>query len=254
MSVFFHRAAPKSQRRPPWQEEQTLELLGQMVKTKIRVNRRARRVILRVDPIEGALNITSPSKRAIPEAIAFARSSAAWICKELATGASANPFQNDGTFPLLGREIRISNDASARRRTKLDGETLHVGGTEEHINRRVVEWLKKEARSNIVTLVDQYTSTLEKDYGRITVRDTKSRWGSCSSDGSLSFSWRIVLAPQPIFDYVVAHECAHLVHLNHSPAFWRVVDSLGVDAKAASIWFDRNGAALHAWGVPSSSV
>ena len=116
MSVFFHRAAPKSQRRAPWQEEQTLELLGQEVKTQIRVNRRARRVILRVDPIEGALNITSPSKRAIPEAIAFARSSAAWICKELATGACANPFQNDGTFPFLGREIRISNDASARRR------------------------------------------------------------------------------------------------------------------------------------------
>lgn len=253
MSVFFHRAAPSSKRRPPWQEERTLHLLGQTVKTKIRVNRRARRVILRVDPIGQTLNITSPSKRAIPEAITFAQSSATWICKELNNGAVAKPFQDGSTFPFLGREIVISNEMAARRRTTLDGDRLIVGGTSDHLNRRVVEWLKKEARSNIVQLSDQYTDALQKKYRKISIRDTKSRWGSCSSDGTLSFSWRIVLAPRPVFDYVVAHECAHLVHLNHSKPFWNVVASLGVDAQAASIWFDRNGAALHAWGVPVSS-
>ena len=249
MTVFFHKAAPNSPLKAQSSEELTLELRGQLVRTRVRVNRRAKRFILRVDPVERVLNITSPSKRGIPEALAFARSSAVWICDELNAVPAATPFADGVAFPFLGRTIKIANHDSARRRTLLDENTLLVGGDAAHVNRRVMDWLRKQARSHITTRVDQYTTQLEKAAGRISVRDTKSRWGSCSSDGTLSFSWRIILAPEAIFDYVVAHECAHLVHMNHSPSFWTVVASLNVDAKKASVWFHENGADLHRWGV-----
>ena len=125
---------------------------------------------------------------------------------------------------------------------------LFVSGRAEHLKRRVRDWLKEEARRSLGVLAHEFAARLARPVRRITIRDPRSRWGSCSRDGTLSLSWRLVLAPERVARYVVAHEAAHLKHMNHSAAFWRTVDSLVDDAAPARAWLRRHGAALHGFG------
>ncbi|WDI32419.1 SprT family zinc-dependent metalloprotease [Hyphococcus flavus] len=218
----------------------------------VRVNRRAKQLILKVDPIAGEILATAPSKRAIPEAIRFAQDRIDWIAEQLSDSLRGRPFSADMRIPFAGIEHIILNDPSSRRSVQVDAElipAIRVGGQPEHLNRRVSDWLKREARKRITHKADEYCRALGKERRRINIRDTRTRWGSCSSEGVLSFSWRLILAPPDILDYVVAHECAHLIHMNHSPAFWRVVRQLGVDARAAATWLDQQGPALFSYGV-----
>ncbi|MBT7944473.1 MAG: M48 family metallopeptidase, partial [Alphaproteobacteria bacterium] len=127
------------------------------------------------------------------------------------------------------------------------GEILVAGG-QEHLARRVRDWFKGEARDRIRPLVRDKALVLGRTPGRITVRDTKSRWGSCSHDGNLSFCWRLVMAPATVLDYVVAHEVAHLVEHNHGPDFWRLVGTLTGDMDGGRDWLKRNGERLHRIG------
>ena len=218
----------------------------------VRVNRRAKHLILKVDPYAGEIQVTAPSKRAVPEAIAFARERADWIASQLDEELRARPFEEGMTVPYLGTlhvlercgrpraPISVSPGPPAR---------ITAGGEKEHLNRRIVEWMKREARMALTERVRRNCAVLEKPLPRIRVRDTKTRWGSCTSDGTISFSWRLIMAPPWIIDYVAAHECAHLVHMNHSPAFWRKVAFLGANARAAENWFNANGARLFSYGA-----
>ena len=236
--------------------ETQITLGGASAILDIRVNPRAKRLILKVDPVRGRILVTAPSKRAVPEAIAFAKSRAHWLEQQLATGARAIPFAAGDIAPFEGAPHRIiaapDRRASVRLRRPASetapGE-ISVGGDPAFVNRRMVDWLKTAARRRLTERADIHCRELGVKRGRITIRDTRSRWGSCSSSGAISFSWRLILTPPAILDYVAAHECAHLVHLDHSDAYWRVVASLGVDAGAASRWFEKNGARLHAYGV-----
>ena len=229
-----------------------IDIGDRVVPLEARINRRAKRLIVKVDSIGDRVLVTAPSKRAVPEALRFARTRIVWIREQLNETRGPKPFVEGGDCPFRGIPHRIVNEGPSRKPVqKIDGQPprLVVGGEAAHLNRRVSDWLKRQARMALQERVDAHCRTLGKTYKRILVRDTRSRWGSCSSDGVLSFSWRLILAPPDILDYVAAHECAHLIHLNHSPAYWRVVASLEVDANAARLWFDRHGAELHAWGV-----
>lgn len=217
-----------------------------------RVNRRAKRLILKVDPVAGEILVTAPSKRAIPEAIRFAQDRIDWIAEQLSDHLRGKPFIAGMRVPYAGVEHIIINDPASRRSIRIDDEffpTIRVGGQSEHLNRRISDWLKREARRRITERVDEYCQALGKTRGRINIRDARTRWGSCSSDGALSFSWRLILAPPEILDYVAAHECAHLIHMNHSRAFWKVVRGLGVDARAAADWLTDEGPKLFTYGV-----
>lgn len=217
-----------------------------------RVNRRAKRLILKVDPVAGEIHVTAPSKRALPEAIRFAHERIDWIESQLKETLRARPFQHGMNLPLRGVDHVILHEPERRTAVRIDADlvpAIRVGGGAEHVNRRIVDWLKREAREALVTKVDLYCSQLGRKRGRVSIRDTRSRWGSCTADGAMSFSWRLILTPPPILDYVAAHECAHLIHLDHSPAFWRVVRELGVDARSAAAWFRAHGPALFAYGV-----
>lgn len=218
----------------------------------VRVNRRAKQLILKVDPIAGEILATAPSKRAIPEAIRFANDRIDWIAEQLTDHLRGKPFSHGMHIPFAGVDHVILNDPGSRRSIRIDADlfpAIRVGGRPEHLNRRVSDWLKREARKRITEKVDTYCAVLDRKRSRLNIRDTRSRWGSCSSDGVLSFSWRLILAPPEILSYVAAHECAHLVHLNHSPAFWRVVRSLGVDVRAAADWLETKGPTLFTYGV-----
>jgi hypothetical protein len=222
-----------------------------------RVNRRARRLIVRVDTVAGVVRLTAPSRRAIPEALRFAQSQADWIARQFEHGATARPFAPGGSCPYRGVPHRITLDGPPRMRVRrLDDPepALLVGGDASHVNRRLVDWLKREAARDIAARVDVHARALGKHVQRISIRDLRSRWGSCSAEGALSFSWRLILAPPAMLDAVAAHECAHLVHLDHSPAFWRTVRSLGVDVEAARDWFRRHGDGLRGWGTALGSL
>lgn len=230
-------------------QETAIDIGGRLVPLRLRVNRRARRLIVRVDPA-GRILVTTPSKRAAPEAIAFARSRALWIKMQLDTMGPL-PFRDGMSIPYRGRPHRLVHRPGARGlwvEVENGAPVLIAGGEALHLNRRVVDWLKREAKIAITASVEKHVEKLGVARGRIVIRDPSSRWGSCTSAGGLSFSWRLILAPPEILDYVAAHECAHLIHMNHSPRFWRLVASLGVDAAAARAWFAEHGPALHRFG------
>ncbi|MEM8770455.1 MAG: SprT family zinc-dependent metalloprotease [Pseudomonadota bacterium] len=222
-----------------------------------RVNRRAKRLILRVDAAAGEIHVTAPSQRAVPEAIAFARERGDWIARQLDEALRAKPFFEGGSAPIRGLAHKIVRDGGARAPVRLmsgPAPTVLVGGAAEHLHRRLTEWLKREARNDLIAAVDRHCEKLGKKRRQIRIRDTRSRWGSCTSDGALSFSWRLIMAPPQILDYVAAHECVHLLHMNHSPAFWRQVRALGVDPRGAEDWFDKHGAQLFAYGARKNGV
>lgn len=217
-----------------------------------RVNRRAKKLIVKVDPVAGEILVTAPSKRTLPDAIAFAHERADWIAGQMKNALRAKAFAAGAMIPYRGVDHLIIQSGGPRTPVRLDyavRPAIHVGGDAEHINRRLTDWLKKQAREVLIERADYYTTRLGQKRGSIRIRDTRTRWGSCSSDGAISFSWRLILAPPEILNYVAAHECAHLVHMNHSPAFWRLLSTLDVDARTASTWFSEHGPALFAYGA-----
>ncbi len=236
-------------RPAPLSVESTIDLGDRTAPVTARVNRRARRLIVTVDAVSGRVIVTAPSKRALPEALDFARTRAIWISRQLDQGAGAKPFCEGLVFPLRGDPVSIVHEGPTRAPVRVDAGRLIAGGDARHLNRRITEWLKAEARKALTERADHYSALVGRRRGPVTIRDTRSRWGSCARDGALSFSWRLIMAPPAILDYVAAHECAHLVHLNHSPAYWRVLKGLGIDARAARDWFAEHGQGLYVYGV-----
>ena len=135
-----------------------------------------------------------------------------------------------------------------RRQTGCQGNEIIVGGRVEHLSRRLKDWLKKNARSQISTKVVEKTAIINERAGRITLRDTRSRWGSCGPTGNLNFSWRLIMAPAYVLDYLVAHEVAHLIHRNHDDDFWGLTKKLSNHMDDAHEWLEEKGKTLHSYG------
>ncbi|MEO0399932.1 MAG: SprT family zinc-dependent metalloprotease [Pseudomonadota bacterium] len=228
--------------------ETIVEWDGGAAPLAVQVNRRAKRIILRLEETTGRVIATAPSRSLAPEAVRFAKKNTAWIERQLAGTKRPRAFSAGHVFPFLGAPTRIINEGGARARLHLENGQLTVGGAPEHVNRRVTDWLKQNARTELTARADDYAARLDARRGPVRIKDMRSRWGSCASDGAIAFSWRIIMAPPAIVDYVAAHECAHLIHLNHSPAFWRLVADLDVDAHAARRWFRQHGSSLFLWG------
>lgn len=236
----------------PARLETEIDLGDRTLPLTARINRRAKRLIVKVDPVGGRVIVTAPSKRALPEALRFAETRAPWIRARIDEGLPARPFEAGGVCPYRGVFHNIVNDGSPRAPVRIaagDPPLLLIGGDSAHLNRRLCDWLKQQAKRELEARVADYAGRLGKNPSRIQIRDTRSRWGSCTSDRALSFSWRLILAPPWILDYVAAHECAHLLHLDHSLKYWRVLASLDAPVDAARDWLERCGPALYAWGV-----
>jgi len=222
---------------------------GRPAPLKLVANPRAKRLIVRVDRT-GTVVVTAPSKAALPKALAFAESRKDWIRQQISASHQRIPFAPGARTPFFGEPHVIRRDDLVRgvvveRRPR---PQLVVGGDAAAIARRVREFYKREAREALAERCDRYAAGVRRRRGKITLRDTRSRWGSCSANGDLSFSWRLVMAPPFVIDYVAAHECAHLARMDHSPAFWRLVADLVGDADPAKRWLRENGARLHAYG------
>ncbi|MDF1793421.1 MAG: SprT family zinc-dependent metalloprotease [Thalassobaculaceae bacterium] len=226
---------------------------GTEIPVPMRRSARARRMLLRVDPVRGGPELVLPAGVKVEAAQAFAVKNLGWLRARLAHLPARVTFEHGAVVPILGRDHLIRHRPDQRggvwRVEDPDGSVeLHVSGAGEHLTRRVNDFLKSEARRTVGPRAKQHAASLGRRVGRVTVRDTATRWGSCSSRGDLSFSWRLVLAPEEVLDYVVAHEAAHLVEMNHSDRFWRLVERLMPDYRRPRAWLKRHGAKLHAFG------
>ena len=195
-----------------------------------------------------------PPRGTIVEAKDFAQRHGAWIAARLGRLPKAAPFLPGTLVPLRGVPHKIVHRAGERgtvwTETRDSGEKiLCVAGGIEHTERRVLDFLKREARRDLQKAADAYADQLGVKVKRLSIRDQSSRWGSCTSAGSLSFSWRLILAPPFVLDYLAAHEVAHLVEMNHSPRFWKVCCKICSSVDRAKKWLDTCGNDLHRYGV-----
>lgn len=206
----------------------------------LRRSARARRISLRVSALDGRVTLTLPRGLPEREALDFARSKQGWLQGHLASRLPDVVVAPGAQIPVEGQMRRL--EAGTGRRVTPEGETLLVPGGDA---RRLQAWLKTLARERLAAASDHYAAALKRPYTRLTLRDTRSRWGSCSSTGGLSYSWRLIMAPPKVLDYVAAHEVAHLAEMNHSPAYWAIVARLMPGYAQHRKWLRAHGAALH---------
>ena len=231
-----------------------LEVAGAMV--RLRVCGRARRVSLRLDRTRREIVATAPSPRRLGEAAAFARERAAWIAERLAELPAAEPLRPGMVLDVFGAPVRLEQGSGrARWIEPEDGSTPRIVamGEGEGFARAVILVLKRRALAVLGERTAYYAARLEAPAPKVAVADAKSRWGSCrpgrkGDPGSIRYSWRLALAPFEVADYVAAHECAHLLELNHGPRFWAHVRELVGDPARHRAWLRTHGARLHAFG------
>jgi predicted metal-dependent hydrolase len=215
----------------------------------IRRSERARRMSIRMIPGRG-LEVVLPRGYTARDAAAFVRREREWVLRALDRigGNGTVGLQNGATLPFLDERLTLTLEPGVRARARRAGDVVTVTSMDAELALVALEaWYRNEARATLTGRARVHAATLGVDLRRITIRDTRSRWGSCSGLGNLNFSWRLMLAPLAVMDYVAAHEVAHLRELNHSPRFWQHVESLCPDYREHRLWLRRNGGLLAAW-------
>jgi predicted metal-dependent hydrolase len=230
----------------------SLDLKGRCVEVKFVRNHLSRRIILRLDQdldnAEDGLVITLPNHTSVEQGLELCRNKADWVLERLDSLTPRIILTDGAVVPLGGVDHTITHVAEKYGLVIVKEKKIFVHGKLEHLGRRVKDWFAKEAKSRIQIKVYKKSSTLGCSPGRISIRDTKSRWGSCSYKGNLSFSWRLVMAPEAVLDYVVAHEVSHLVEHNHGPQFWKLVQTISEDMIESRKWLKLHGEGLHRIG------
>lgn len=217
----------------------------------------ARRLTLRVSRTRRAVIVTLPVQCDLGEAGSFLNRNIEWVRERLNSLPRPVPFGDGALLPLRGEFHRIVFTGKRARGHVVEHHTgdmgvpeLHVSGRREHAGRRLRDWLFEQARRDLDQRVQHHARNLNVKPKRIGVRDQATRWGSCSTTGALSFSWRLILAPPRILDYVAAHEVAHLVEMNHGPKFWALVERTMPTMQEAKCWLQLYGLDLHQYGPP----
>jgi len=215
----------------------------------IRISARARRILLRIAPSDRGVELVLPRGVGAEAGLRFLAAQRGWIAARLAALPAPVPFVEDAIVPVRGEPHRIRREANpaAPPVVIVDGE-IRVRGDPAHVPRRVRDHLVALARRELSARARACAARIGRQVGHIGVRDPNSRWGSCSSKGNLSFSWRLVFAPDSVIDYVVAHEVAHLAEMNHGPRFWRLVETLTPDSAAPRTWLRRHRLRLLSYG------
>lgn len=234
---------------PKKQEVLALSVNNQNLTVRLTEHARARRLSLRVDPISGCVVLVKPKRASKKAAIAFAEDKADWIADRLAEMVLPVPFADGTEVPILGEQHTIQHCPEARRGVWRENNYLNVSGATDHLSRRIHDWFKDEARRFITPIAHSYAEKLDRTVTNISIKDTRSRWGSCSLGGRLSFSWRLIMTPTAVTKYVIAHEVSHLCELNHSERFWNTVDQLIDDRRAQTQWLKEHGGDLHRYGL-----
>lgn len=232
--------------------ERLHEVAGRSLPLRVVENSRARRLTLRIDPGGQGLRVTIPPGVPMREVDRFVERHRGWLEQRLAKTPEKPQVRPGIKIPLRGVPHLVVHESARRGSVTVgivDGQpALLVHGDRIHLARRVADFLKREAKRDIEALVARHTDALGKRAKSISYKDTTSRWGSCTADGRLSFSWRIMMAPKPVIDYLVAHEVAHLKEMNHGPRFWALCERLCPDTERCKAWLKKNGGALQTFG------
>ncbi|WP_299735138.1 SprT family zinc-dependent metalloprotease [uncultured Roseobacter sp.] len=209
----------------------------------LRRSTRARRISLRISQLDGRVTLTLPNRVPEREAMAFAREKEGWIRKHLEARGDDVAVRLGAVLPVGGVMHEVV--AGSGRQVRFEGARVAVPGPSDRIGARLAGYLKTVARTRLAEASDHFAAKLGKPYSAITLRDTRSRWGSCTAEGRLMYSWRLILAPPDVLDYVAAHEVAHLSEMNHAPAFWNEVQRIHGEYTAPRAWLRKHGGDLH---------
>jgi predicted metal-dependent hydrolase len=260
-----------------------VKLVGFDCPVQLRRSRRARRFSLKVSHTERAAILTLPEEVKIEEAGHFLSRHMDWLKRQIDRLPQPVPFEDGAIIPLRGVAHQISfmgavryqgvvwveeadavvpaeewSGADCNVKPAMNGNSaidtrvlprICVSGGEQHGPRRLADWLRTQAKTDLTQRAHYHAANLGCQPKRISVRDQSTRWGSCSTTGTISFSWRLIFAPNYVLDYVAAHEAAHLREMNHGPRFWRLVKNTMPDMQKARAWLKQNGAELHRFGT-----
>jgi predicted metal-dependent hydrolase len=215
------------------------------VEITLRRSARAKRFSLRVSRLDGRVTLSMPLRARESEALRFATEQEGWIRRVLAEMPGRRVVGLGDAIPVEG-QMRVLRQVAGRS-VRLEGDSLLVPGDPLQAGVRAGAFLKVLARDRLAAACDRHAGRLGRPYTRLTLRDTRSRWGSCAHDGALMFSWRLIMAPASVLDYVAAHEVAHLDQMNHSAAFWAVVEGLFPRWQVQRNWLHSEGQALHGY-------
>jgi len=204
---------------------------------------RARRLLLRISRIDGRVTLTIPSGVPEREGVAFLRDREEWLRGHLGQMGGMQRVRVGETIPFEGRALRL--EAGQVRRIAVAGDVLAVPGQDDQAPARALAFLKARARDRLTEASDRYAAAIGRSYGKLTLRDTRSRWGSCTAHGGLMYSWRLIMAPPEVLDYVAAHEVAHLREMHHGPSFWQLVEEICPEFEAHRRWLRTEGDSLH---------
>ena len=237
----------------------SLDFDGVSFLIRVRRHAKARRYTLRINAASREVLLTMPPRGTVKEARAFAEKHGGWIAARLSRLPAPAPFADGTMLPLRGTDHRIVHRRGARGtvwcEAGSDGERLLcVAGEAAHVQRRIKDFLKREAKRDLDAASRAAAKGLGVRIGRLSIRDQSSRWGSCSTTGVLSYSWRLILTPPFVLDYLACHEVAHLVEMNHSRRFWRLVERICPHTGRAKAWLDAHGADLHRYGMQSDEA
>ncbi len=216
-----------------------------------RISTRAKRLALKVNFTTGRIELVIPKRAPRHMIDRFLMQQRDWIMQRQAEMPESILFVDGQRLSICGHAVTIcihKNISLKRTKIALNGGTLDVMTYLDDASARIQRYLKQHAKTQFELLVSQKTKSLGLPANSISVRDTKSRWGSCSQDGDISLSWRLIFAPYDAMDYVIAHEVAHLKHMDHSQKFWKVCEGLCLNYKAGKIWMKENGTSLMRYG------
>lgn len=214
---------------------------------------RARNLVVRYDAASESVRVTVPRYASVKSAVEFVASKTGWIQKQLDKVRRVR-IEDGAVVPLFGKEITIRYVGGRGLTSIADsgGEEprhiLNVTGSPEFLERRVRDWIMKEMKTHVANMAAHYANALGVRHGNIRIGDMRSRWGSCTEGGALSFSFRLAFAPLAVLDYVVCHEVSHIVHLNHSPRYWKTVAAACPDYEMHEAWLTRHGQSLWNYG------
>lgn len=217
----------------------------------VKRSQRARRVALRLDPRERTVNLVVPSRMPLEKAFYFAKTHEKWVREALQNLEPPILFEDGAVLPIFGKNvtIKILRDPSLKKTSIIrTPRTLIVYTYQDDPSNRIMTYLKKIAREGLKDMAEEKAMIIRRRISSVTVRDTKSRWGSCAHDRSLSFSWRLIFAPMAAIDYVVAHEVSHLIHMDHSEGFWKLCEALSDHYEKGKTWMHENGNQLMRYG------
>lgn len=213
------------------------------IKIIMRRSLRARRMSLRISRLKGEVILSLPVSCPISQARSFLFEKEKWVRSHLENLPEVTSVQIGSQILFQGKRIALK--VGSGRQVKRIGDALMVPGPNRMVAPRTKAFFKLQARQALIEATDKYAAAVGQDYKSLTVRDTTSRWGSCSNIGNINYSWRLIMAPQAVLEYVAAHEVAHLVEMNHSDRFWAVVGRLYPNYDVQRIWLRQNGGKLH---------